>query len=232
MRGRTSRLVVALALAAAVAVAAVGPAAAGLAPGQRGITVVGTGTATVSPDSAQWSFGVTTTASTARVALRQNNRAIRKVLAALAKAGVAAGDLRTEQVSIYPQSGPDGSTIAYQATNSVTATIRKLGQAGKIVAIATEAGANNVYGPTFAASSTSEAYKQALDAALADARDKAQFLAERTGVALGQVVEVTEGTTAGYVPASGSDQAAEPAPSVVPGLQKIQATLTVVFAVS
>jgi len=60
-----------------------------------GITVVGTGTADVVPDVADWSFGVSSQAATASDALSANASAMNAVLDALKNAGVSKGDLQT-----------------------------------------------------------------------------------------------------------------------------------------
>jgi uncharacterized protein YggE len=56
----------------------------------RTITVTGTGTVTTVPDRAEFSFGVTSQARTASAALAANAAEMRKVIAALKDAGVAA----------------------------------------------------------------------------------------------------------------------------------------------
>jgi uncharacterized protein YggE len=76
-----------------------------------GITVVGTGSVTTTPDTAEWSFGVQTSADTADAALAANSEAMKRVVAALREAGIAGDDLQTEQVSIWPRTGDDGIAI-------------------------------------------------------------------------------------------------------------------------
>ena len=93
-----------------------------------------------------------------------------------------------------------------------------------------KAGANQVYGPTFSIADQSELYKNALEDAFADARSKAEALAAVTGVSLGGVINVIEG--GGFVPLPVDAAAAEAAPPIEPGLQEIQANLTVTFAIS
>lgn len=201
--------------------------------GALGITVTGVGTVQAKPDRADFTFGVETQGQTADEALAKNNAAVQKVIEAIKAAGVAAGDIRTQQVSVYPRYSENGQTIVgFTATNSVTATIRDVSKAGAVVEAAVKAGANQVYGPTFSISNQSGLYKSALDDAYGDARSKAQTLAQVTGVTLGRVVNVVEGGQF-FPPFSGGGEAAEPAaPPIEPGLQEIQATLTVTFAIS
>ncbi len=200
----------------------------------NGITVVGTGNADVVPDVADWSFGVRSRATTASDALSANASAMRAVLDALRSAGISKEDVQTTDVSLYPETADDGRTVTgYSASSTVTATVRKLGEAGKVVDAAVRAGANDVYGPNLHPSDTHEAYGEAVDKAFDDARAHAEAIAAKAGVSLGAPMAIVEG--GGYVPGPvmGYDQAAaaEVAP-VEPGTQQVSASLTVTFAIA
>ena len=113
-----------------------------------GITVVGTGTTTTTPDTAEWSFGVQTSDETAEGALAANSEAMDKVVAALRAAGISSDDLQTEQVSVYPRTSDDGTTVVgYDASSSVHATVHDLDQAGRVVDAAVGAGREPGLGP-------------------------------------------------------------------------------------
>ena len=200
----------------------------------NGITVVGTGTADVVPDVADWSFGVNSQAGTASDALSTNASAMKAVVDALRDAGVAKDDLQTTQVSLYPMTADDGRTVTgYSASSTVTATVRKLEDAGKIVDASVRAGANDVYGPNLHPSDTEPQYHEAVDKAFDDARAHAEAIAAKAGVSLGAPIAIVEG--GGYVPGPvmGYDRAAaaEVAP-VEPGTQTVSASLTVTFAIA
>ena len=206
----------------------------GAAMGGNGITVVGTGTADVVPDVADWSFGVRSQATTASDALSANASAMRAVLVALEGAGVSEQDVQTTEVSLYPETADDGRTVTgYSASSTVTATVRKLGEAGNVVDAGVRAGAGDVYGPNLHPSDTDEAYGEAVDKAFDDARAHAEAIAAKAGLSLGAPVAIVEG--GGYVPGPvmGYDRAAaaEVAP-VEPGTQQVSASLTVTFAIA
>jgi uncharacterized protein YggE len=157
------------------------------------------------------------------------------VLAALESAGVSKQDVQTTDVSLYPQTADDGRTVTgYSASSTVTATVRKLGEAGKVVDAAVRAGATDVYGPNLHPSNTDEAYSQAVDKAFDNARAHAEAIAAKAGVSLGSPVAIVEG--GGYVPGPvmAYDRAlagaAEMAP-VEPGTQQVSASLTVTFSI-
>jgi uncharacterized protein YggE len=201
-----------------------------------GITVVGTGTADVVPDVADWSFGASSQAATASDALSANASAMNAVIDALKSAGVSKEDLQTTQVSLYPETADDGRTVTgYSASSTVTATVRKLGDAGTVVDAAVGAGANDVYGPNLHPSDTDAQYREAVDKAFDDARAHAEAIAAKAGVSLGVPTAIVEG--GGYVPGPvmaydrAAASGAEVAP-VEPGTQQVSASLTVTFAIA
>jgi hypothetical protein len=195
------------------------------------LTVIGAGTATATPDQASFAFGTVSQAKTASAALAASSDAVDRVVAALRKAGVASADLQTADVSLSPRYDDKGETIlGYTASNTVAAIVRKLDSAGQVVDAAVAAGANQVSGPSLVASDQAAAYREALRAAMVDARAKAQALAAASGLATGAITSITEGT-ATPVPVDAAKQAAD-APTIEPGTQEIDATVSVTFAVS
>jgi uncharacterized protein YggE len=230
-----------LVAAAALAVAALSgigrPDAAISAAGDatRSITVSGTGIADGEPNRADFTFGVVTEGRTARGALAANAAEARRVIAALRGADVAERDIQTQQVSISPVSSEDGRTVTgYQARNSVIARLRDLARAGAAIDAAVEAGANEVYGPNLIQSDRATIERQALQAAMADARAKAQAVASAGGVTLGRLMTVVEGGGgAPPMPYAGDARAAaESSTPIAPGTQEIQAFVTVTYSVS
>jgi uncharacterized protein YggE len=215
--------------AAVVAFAGVGrpDLAGGASQPSGGITVTGTGTVQSVPDKAEFSLGVDSTGPTAREALAANSERMRRVLAALFAAGVAKGDVQTQDVSVsrsYPDNG-------YSADNTVSVTINDLAKAGSILDAATNAGANNVYGPTLTPSDQDELQAKALRAAVDRARAKARVLADAAGVLLGSVTSITEGVDEPY-PVYAADMARRAASAPIePGKQQTQATVRVTFAI-
>jgi uncharacterized protein len=221
------------AAAAGLSSDALGTGAAVVSP--AGITVVGTGSVTVTPDTAEWSFGLQTSADTANAALSANSQAMDRIIAALRDAGISRDDLQTEQVSVYPRVSNNGlSIVGYDASNTVRATIRSLDRAGEIVDAAVAAGANEVYGPSLTVSDSDAQYRAAVEQAFDDARRRAEAIAEKAGLTLGAPVAIVEGAGEGAIPYYGEmlrDEAAAEV-AVEPGRQEVGASLTVTFAIS
>src|SRR4029453_19064501 len=139
------------------------------------------------------------------------------------------------RVSLYPRTSNDGlSVIGYTASSSVHATVRDIGKAGSFVDAAVKAGANQVYGPSLRVSDNTAQYRAAVDAAMDDARARAQALATKAGVTLGGPGAIVE--SGGGYPVPMYDRAmaagAEEAVPIEPGVNQISATLTVTFAIT
>ena len=118
----------------------------------------------------------------------------------------------------------------YQASNSVLVTAA-LGKAGALVDAAVGAGANNVDGPNLDTAETSSLRNEALKQALAEAKGKAQAIAEAAGLTLGAPSTVREGGQATpIVYAAGLEAPARAAPPIEAGTQKIQASVTVTYS--
>jgi uncharacterized protein len=196
-----------------------------------GITVQGTASVTSIPDRAELSFGVESKGASARSALSANAAEMRRVIAALKAAG--ATDVKTQYVSLSPQYNDKSEAQGFVATNTVSATIKELAKAGAVIDAAVNAGANQVYGPSLSHGDQDELYRQALKAAVANARANAQVLASAANVSLGRVTTVVEGGGAPQpVPFAAADKAMAESTPIEPGTQETTASVTVTFSVS
>lgn len=229
----TAVAVLCLAVAALAGVGQPEPAR-GQEPGgpARSITTSGTGSVTTVPDRAHFSFGVQAQSRTASQALEAADAQLRRVVAALRDAGVAQADIQTEQISLSPRTSDDGEAIVgYNAVSSVSVRVRNLDRAGPVVDAAVAAGANQVFGPSLTRSNQAALYRNALKAAYADARAKAEALAEASGVSLGAMTSTVEGGANVPMPLA-SGRAEDAKATIEPGTQEIQASVSVTFAVS
>ena len=195
-----------------------------------GITVQGTASVEAVPDRAELTFGVESQAQTAKAALAASAAEMRRVLAALREAG--ATDAKTQHVSLSPRQ--EGREVqGYVASNSVTATIKQLTTAGAVIDAAVDAGADQIYGPSLVRSDQTGLYRQALAAAVADARLSAQAIAAAANLSLGRVTTIVEGGGAPQpLPFAAADRAAAESTPLEPGRQQITATVTVTLSVS
>lgn len=163
------------------------------------ITVNGEGKVSVTPDEAVVSVAVETDAADASSALDTNSKDMQKVLDALKAQGIKDTEIETANVAVYPnrqydpQSGKE-SLVGYRAQNSVRVTLTDLTKVPAVFAAATEAGANNITGPVWQLSDNNQAVKEALTRATDNALGKAQTLATASGVKVGSILVLNEGS--------------------------------------
>lgn len=214
---------------------------AGTTPATGGITVLGYGEAQGQPNQAQVQVGVESFAPTAVEASTQNEETIQAIITALKALSIAEQDIQTANYNlwveqIYGEQGPQG-IAGYHVSNQVNVTIKDIDQVGDVLAAATTAGANSIYGVYFSVADTSALEAEARAAAVADARARAQSLAELSGVALGEVIEITEVIGSYPVPAvrsmasEGAGGGVAPAPSINPGTLSYSTQIQVTFAI-
>ena len=151
---------------------------------------------------------------------------MRRVLAALFAAGVAKGDVQTQDVSVsksYPGNG-------YSADNSVSVTIRQLAKAGSILDAASSAGANDVFGPTLTRSDQDGLQAKALRKPWAmPARRLASSLTPR--VRLGSVTAIIEGGNEPMPVYEAALAQRSPSAPIEPGKQQTRPRVRVTFAI-
>ncbi|MCU0828258.1 MAG: SIMPL domain-containing protein [Tabrizicola sp.] len=188
------RLIHALTFSTAIALAS--PALAQETPAPM-ISVTATGTVEAAPDMATLSIGVTTQGDTAAAAMAANSSSVEAVMARLAAAGIEARDMQTSNLSLYPNWSDGSSTaavVSYVVSNQLTIRIRQLDSLGTVLDAAITDGANTLNGLTFGLADPDPAMNEARKAAVAEARARAELLAEAAGVKLGKIVAITEGS--------------------------------------
>ena len=169
-----------------------------LAPNQTLLEVQSTGQSFVAPDQATLTGGVVTFATTSREAADSNARAMAQVVAALKKAGVAPRDIKTQSVSLDPQSNYDRQgaepprITGYQARNAVTVRVRDVTKASELLTVLFEAGANDVNGPFFSIEDDSAAVAKARADAVSKAKAEADAYATAFGMRVVKVLRISE----------------------------------------
>jgi uncharacterized protein YggE len=167
----------------------------------RTITVVGTGRVNIVPDVAQVNVGAEARADTVSEAKAVVDDQMVAIHAAFKEMGIDEKNIQTSHYSIRYErelmpvttEGPALENEAgYRVSNILSVTVRDVERAGDVVDAAVEAGANQVYGVTFTADDESSWQGQAREAAMSDARARAQELAGLAGVELGAVQSVSE----------------------------------------
>ncbi len=196
-----------------------------------GITVVGNAAISSVPDRAELSFGVESQAKTAKAVIAANATEMRKVIAAVKAAGGT--DVKTQSVSLSPRYDEHSDVQGFSAVNTVSAAIKDVARAGALIDAAVTAGANQVYGPSLSSGDQTALYRDALKAAVADARANAQVLAAAANLSLGRVTAIVEGGGVSPQPYAIAGKAMDAGSTPIePGTQQTTASVTVTFAAS
>lgn len=164
----------------------------------RVLTMTGTGDATAVPDELSFDLGVTLTRPDLGSALDAASTSMARVLAALREYDVAKVDVQTTGLSmspVYDYHPYDPPTITgYRVTQRATVLVRDLAQGGAAVSGAVAAGGDavRVSDLRLLVGDTEAVTGRARDAAVAEARAKAEQYAEASGQRLGDVLTLRE----------------------------------------
>ena len=210
---------------------------------QEGIWVTGQGKVTDVRDIVTVRLGVEAEEESVAEAQTQAAEAKDKVMTALTDNGVAEKDIQTQYFSIrkvtkWDREKEEETVIGYRVTNTVTAKIRDIDKAGAIIDAVAEAGGDltRIDSISFSIDDPSDYYEEAREKAMADAKAKAEQLAELADVTLGKPTYISEST---YVPPITRGvvwEEAVPAPasvetSISPGEMEVSLTVLLGYAI-
>jgi uncharacterized protein len=166
-------------------------------PADGGVVVIGEGSVSVTPDYARIESGVTTRAKTVKEATDANSKLMAAITSALLESGIAQKDVQTSRFSVQPIYAPqeprtEPKFVGYSVSNHVRVNIRQISKVGEILDRLVTAGVTDVGNIVFLVSDPSKALDQGREAAIADARRKAEVYAQASGLRLGRVIWITE----------------------------------------
>ena len=210
---------------------------------QDGIWVSGQGKVPAEPDIAILRLGVEAQATSVAVAKDQVDEAMEGVEAALKQNGVADKDIQTQYFSIrrvtrWDRDDEEEVTIGYRVTNTVTAKIRDIDKTGVIIDEVAKAGGDltRIDDISFTVDDPTDYYREARKLAMAEAKAKAEELADLAGVTLDKPTYISEGNQVPVVQRSlAIVEEAIPAPpmdfgaSISPGELEITLTVQVIY---
>jgi uncharacterized protein YggE len=177
-------------------------------------TSSGEGKLTAVPDQATVDASVTAQSATVADAQTKVNLTTNKIIADLKKLGLSDKDIKTTDYSVNPNYGNSEATtngsammpapivppggqqqiVGYTVTQNLEVNVKPIDKANKVVDAATADGANLVgdVNFTFSDQLSKSLEQQATQLAVNDAKDKAQSLANASGIHLGKIVNVVE----------------------------------------
>ena len=202
--------------------------------GTRSVSVSGQGQVKVTPDIATITFSVESRGTDLTSVQGDNATRTQAVIDKLKSLGIADADLQTTGYNVSPQYDRDQKLTGYVVTNGVRAVVRKIGSLGATIDAAVGAGANRVYGVSFDVANKADAMTHAREAAVADARGKAEQYAKLTGVTLGGPLQISETATAmpyQAVPAAAPAAGAAPTTPIETGQGTISLTVQIIYEI-
>jgi uncharacterized protein YggE len=168
----------------------------------RGITVAGEGRVSVKPDVAMITLGVSTLRPTVAEARDVAATAMDAMIASMRDNGVDESDIQTQGLSIYPEyrygNNGEQTLTGFRVGNTVIAKLRDVDRTGEVVDDAVTAGGNEttIHGIAFTIDDPESLREQARQAAVADAKRRAETLAGAGGVSVGAPISINEGGVA------------------------------------
>jgi uncharacterized protein YggE len=198
------------------------------------ITVVGTGTAYAAPDTATVELGVESRNASIRDAFTEANSTIDTIITQLVELGIAREDISTTGLNIHRDYyGMESGDGGYVVSNVVRVNVRDVTLIAEVINSAVEGGANQLYGLNFSVSNATDLNSTARSDAMADARARAEELAQLAGLTLGSVTKIVEHNNYYGVTRMGrgaADGAFEQSAIIEPGLSTISLSLEVTFS--
>jgi len=162
----------------------------------------------------------------------------------LTENGVAKKDIQTQYFNIrrvtkWDNNREEEVVIGYRVTNMVTAKIREMDRIGEIIDAVALAGGDltRISNISFSVEDPSAYYEEVREKAVADARIKAEQLADFAGVKLGKATYISEGTVTPpivyrqdfYVKAEGAPAVDT---SISPGELEISLSVQIAYAIA
>jgi len=237
---RTFASIFTVAAVAGVVALAIPASGAGTAD-NRYITVTGVGTISVVPDAVRFNATVSALAPTNNTALSSASKSAAAVRAALKDAGIATKDIRSANISVYPEynwTQEAGTKITgYRASQSFDVLVRTAAKAGTIIEAVVKAGGDNVQlgGVIPTTLNPSLATEEARAAAVANAKSKASSYAKLLGTSIGKVLSLEEQSSPVYstpFPMAKAGAADAAAVEIDLGEQDVTVTITVRWALN
>lgn len=198
----------------------------------RHITVAGSAELRVEPDIATFNFLIQERGKDIPALKQSVDAKINKLLKVIEQLQVADKDVTAVQLRIQPQydwQNNKQTFLGYSVSREVVVKLRKLEHYAKLLDGAVASGVTQTGDVVMSSSRKDELEREAMQLAVAQAKTKAQLLANSAGVPLGAVYSVEEVST-GPIGDVYMSMSAERGGNFKPGNITIQKTINVVFS--
>ena len=157
-------------------------------------TVSGVGEVQATPDNTSVSLGVTQEAASADAAQNEVNQVMNALIEDLKGMGIKEEDIKTTNINVNPNYDFNNGQriIGYSASQNLDVKTENVDLANRVVDTATQNGANVISGVSFTINDKDREKfeKEARVKAIADAKEKAQQIANEAGLRLGRIVNI------------------------------------------
>lgn len=203
------------------------------------ISVSSSGSITVLPDVGYISLGVDTENADVKKAEDENSKIMNAIIMAMGKLGVEETDIKTTNYSIYPRyrDYEDEKPMSYTVNSTVQITVKNIEDISDVIDAAINAGANRTNNIRFDVLDRDASYNLALQDAIANAKSRAEVIADAAGVKIVSVVTVNENGSAPSVfygeraKSVSMDMDESFAPAISTGDMEITASVSITYEV-
>jgi len=211
----------------------------------REIAVEGEGTAYVVPDVAKTQIGIYTEGATAQEVTTEGSKKMKAVLEAIKAEGIEEEDIQTTDYYLNPKYEWSQEKGSYQdgfyLDQTIEVKIRDFENVGAVLSATTENGATSTGGVNFVIDDPEVAKEDAREKAIAQAKQKAEQIADAAGLKLGKLLnyyEYDDYYSDDYYPESamkmdyGYEESVELAmPTLEPGEEDVTVNVTLTYRI-
>lgn len=208
-------------------------------PSVNSISVSGSGEVFGTPDIAYVNLGVDNTDQFVGQAINNANSTMTALVNALKEVGIDEKDIQTTGFNVFPedrfdpQTGQATGERIYHVNMSVNVVVRDIASVGRVIQAGLSGGANTINGLSFGIADPTALEDQAREKAVADARARAEKLAEAFGVTVGAPIQISETFGSGVIPLASEGRAtfaAQANTQINPGQLSVSVQVNVTFA--
>lgn len=200
------------------------------------ISVTGSATLSVKPDTVVINTGVNSANPDIGIAIDENSTIMASILEGLSKLGIDEDSVQTNNYNVYhykPYDKNSDEIPEYRVSNTIEIRTKKVELVNRVLDTVITLGANEINGIRFIANPDEENEKELRKLAMEDAREKATFLADLEGMKIEHVLSIIE--SGSKLPPEnlrfGVVMEAKSKSSVTSGSETISASYTVIYKI-
>jgi uncharacterized protein YggE len=166
---------------------------------QSTITVTGYAKVDKNNQIAQFNAGFEAINADKTTATNQVNQGMNNLLDQIKALGIEDKDIKTTQVSVYQETDvyeiggrPEREKSDFRASINVTVKLRNLDLADQLLAVMQSSSSNQISGPNFMLDDEPIVDEELLSLAIANAKERAQALAQANNQKIGKMLQVSE----------------------------------------